>query len=334
VAALLSILPGFGRKSGGSKTGGSKNSVGGLTVFGACLHNLKDVDFSIEPYRLTALVGVSGAGKSTLLFDAVEQSLVHGKAVGCSKIEGVNNFSSVVSSRHMSRVSPLSTTLSWLGLDENVRRLYASIKDAKEKKFPAGRFSFNGKAGQCSLCKGAGVEKISMDFLGNIEAPCSKCNGLRFEPETLTITYRERNIGEFLQMSCSQAIEFLSDSYKVDADDLIRGLKLIEEAGLGYIEPGRSLSTFSGGELQRLELVRALSTGKKGCLYLFDEPTRGLHPLDVLKLVNLLRKISNEGNTVCVVEHNEQFISACDKVVELGPVGGPKGGFIVSAEDK
>jgi len=344
---------------------------GGLFVDGANAHNLKSFGFAVEKGKITAITGVSGAGKSTLLFDVIEPSLRHKRNIGCKGVSGFENFDFVVSFSKLPLFTAYTTPVSRLGISSIIYSLFADTPQAKRSKFKAARFSAGGKAGQCPVCKGTGLEKVSMDFLGSISSTCSTCEGLCFEPETLMVMFRGLNIGQLLKMTCHDAVKFFDQSedsyrrnlpsielekiygmpYAVELSKLTRAnkvkmdktinrrcthiyemLKIMEKAGLGYIPIGRSLSTLSGGELQRLQLASAIGLKNGGGLFLLDEPARGLHPVDVECLIDLLHRLVKSGSTVCMVEHSIQMINCCDNVVELGPVGGPDGGYLIREE--
>lgn len=304
-----------------------------LSVKGAKLHNLRNIDAKFPLGALTVVAGVSGAGKSTLVRDILERGVrdrlrgARRSFAGCRTIENWKNVVSVreVDQRPIGR-SPRSTPATYVGVWDAVRRIFSSTPDAKVRGYERSRFSFNVKGGRCERCLGQGLIKMEMNFLPDVRVDCDRCRGSRFEPETLKVTYHGRNIGEILDMEVAEAREFFR-SYR----DIFRSLEMLDDLGLGYLTLGQASTTLSGGEAQRVKLAVELakSQEKGAVLYILDEPTTGLHMVDVERLIEVLRRLAQRGHAVVVIEHHLEMIAGADWVVELGPGGGDAGGELI-----
>ncbi len=304
-----------------------------LVLAGASEHNLKNITVKIPVGSFTVVTGVSGSGKSTLIDEtlrlALKQKLYGSKEKPGKyrKLTGVEAFDKVIEiDQSPIGRTPCSNPATYVGFFSEIRELFAATEAAKARGYTAGRFSFNVKGGRCEVCGGDGVQKLEMSFLPDVYVPCEQCNGRRFNSETLEVTYGGKNIAEVLAMTVSEAYEFFG---KVPS--LARKLKTLVDVGLGYIQLGQSATTLSGGEAQRIKLATELSRRATGrTLYLLDEPTTGLHFDDVAKLMKILLKLRDQGNTVVVIEHNLDVIKSADWIIDLGPGGGEKGGELVA----
>ena len=304
-----------------------------LTVFGAAQNNLKNVDFRLPLGRFICVTGVSGSGKSSfvngILYPALARELngaftYPGKY---QRIEGMENLDKVIciDQSPIGR-TPRSNPATYTGLFTAIRDLFAQTPDAKRRAFGPGRFSFNVKGGRCEACEGDGVKKIEMHFLPDVYVTCDACKGKRYNAETLEVRYKDKDISEVLDMSVSEGVVFFEHLPKI-----AKFLKTMEEVGLGYIKIGQPATTLSGGEAQRVKLATELSkrgTGKT--MYILDEPTTGLHTADVQKLLDILNRLADGGNTVLVIEHNLDVIKTADYIIDLGPEGGERGGTIIA----
>ena len=303
-----------------------------LTISGCCEHNLKSITARFPVGAFTVVTGVSGSGKSTLVDETLKRALMkhfyNAKAVPgrYRKIAGMENFDKVIEiDQSPIGRTPRSNPATYVGFFSEIRDIFARTEAAKARGYTAGRFSFNVKGGRCEVCGGDGVQKLEMSFLPDVYVTCEQCGGRRFNAETLEVTYGGRNIADVLSMTVAEASEFFS---KVPS--LARRLKTLDDVGLGYIQLGQSATTLSGGEAQRIKLATELSRRSTGrTLYLLDEPTTGLHFDDVAKLMRLLLRLRDQGNTVIVIEHNVDVIRCADWVVDLGPGGGDAGGRLV-----
>jgi len=306
---------------------------GFLTVRGARANNLKNIEVAIPLGVFTAVTGVSGSGKSTLVVDtlypALKQKLYRSKErVGES--DGIHGFEAVdrvidIDQSPIGR-TPRSNAATYTGLFTHIRELFARLPESRMRGYKEGRFSFNVKGGRCETCTGEGFVKIEMQFLPDIYIVCEACKGKRYNRDTLEILYRGKSIADILEMTVTQAMEFF------EAHPHVRSkLKVLYEVGLGYIRLGQAATTLSGGEAQRIKLSRELSkrdTGKT--FYILDEPTTGLHFVDIEKLLHVLNELVERGNTVVVIEHNLDVIKSADYIIDLGPEGGDRGGTIIA----
>src|SRR5918993_1210572 len=310
-----------------------KEAKGEIVIKGARANNLKDFDVKIPPGRLVAVTGVSGSGKSTLVNDILYKSLARefyraaDEPGAHDKIEGISLIDKVIEiDQSPIGRTPRSNPATYTSLFTFIRELFAMVPEARTRGFKPGRFSFNVKGGRCEACQGDGVIAIEMHFLPNVYVTCEQCKGRRYNRETLEVKYRGKSIAEVLELTVDQALPLLENF-----PPLATKLRTLQSVGLGYIELGQSATTLSGGEAQRVKLSRELSkrgTGKT--LYILDEPTTGLHFADTHKLLDVLNKLVDQGNTVVIIEHNLDVIKSADYVIDLGPEGGSAGGRIVA----
>jgi len=304
-----------------------------LEIKGATAHNLKNVDVKVPLGKLVAITGVSGSGKSTLMTDilskAISRYFYRSKDLPAEHktITGFEHLDKVITiDQSPIGRTPRSNPATYTGVFTYIRDLFVNVPEAKIKGFDAGRFSFNVKGGRCEQCKGDGLIKIEMQFLPDIYVECSECKGKRYNQETLEIHYRGKNISDVLDMTVAEAKMFFGDT-----PILNEKLTTLEEVGLGYLKLGQSATTLSGGEAQRIKLATELSryaTGKT--LYVLDEPTTGLHFDDIKRLLFILNRLVEKGNSVLIIEHNLDVIKNCDHIIDLGPEGGEKGGYIIA----
>lgn len=304
-----------------------------LTIIGAEENNLKNIDVKIPLGTFTCITGVSGSGKSTLINEIlckeVSKKLYQSKVVSGKhkKINGLNNIDKIVDiSQSPIGRTPRSNPATYTGVFDDIRTLYTTTKEAKMYGYEKNRFSFNVKGGRCEACRGDGVKKIEMHFLPDVYVDCEVCHGTRYNSETLKVKYKGKNIAEVLDMRVKEALEFFENVPKIK-----NKLKVLEEVGLGYIKLGQSAPTLSGGEAERVKLAKELqkkATGKT--LFVLDEPTTGLHSDDIKRLLAILEKIVDNGDTVIVIEHNLDVIKVADYIIDLGPEGGDNGGSIVA----
>ena len=303
-----------------------------LTVKGASENNLKKVNVKIPLGTFSCVTGVSGSGKSSLvneiIYKVLANKLNNAKTIpgDYKSIEGIENLDKVINiDQSPIGRTPRSNPATYTGVFGDIRELFASTKDAKMHGYNAGRFSFNIKGGRCEACQGDGILKIEMHFLPDIYVPCEVCGGSRYNRETLSIKYKGKNIYDVLEMTVEEGMYFFESIPKIH-----RKLKTLYDVGLGYIKIGQSSTTLSGGEAQRVKLATELSKRSTGkTIYILDEPTTGLHTADVHKLIEVLQRLVEAGNTVLVIEHNLDVIKTADYIVDLGPEGGDKGGTVV-----
>ncbi len=304
-----------------------------LTVKGAAQNNLKGIDISIPLGTFTCVTGVSGSGKSSfvneILYKELASKLNRAKihAGKFDSIEGLENLDKVIciDQSPIGR-TPRSNPATYTGVFTDIRELFANTQDAKMRGYNSGRFSFNIRGGRCEACEGDGILKIEMHFLPDVYVPCEVCKGKRYNRETLEVKYKDKSIHDILEMTVEEGVEFFKNIPKI-----ARKLETLYEVGLGYIKIGQPATTLSGGEAQRVKLATELSkrpTGKT--IYILDEPTTGLHTADVHKLIEVLQKLADTGNTVVIIEHNLDVIKTADYIIDLGPEGGDKGGMIVA----
>lgn len=304
-----------------------------LKVIKARENNLKNIDVSFPLGKLITLTGVSGSGKSSLMTDIVANALsqtfhrAKKRAGRYDRIEGINNLDKVIciDQSPIGR-TPRSNPATYTGAFTPIRELFASLPEARIRGYKAGRFSFNVRGGRCEACKGDGLIRIEMQFLPDVYVECEVCGGKRYNKEALEITYKDKNISDVLNMTVETAMKFFKN-----IPNIYQKLSMLNEVGLGYIRLGQPATTLSGGEAQRIKLATELSrraTGKT--LYILDEPTTGLHFDDIKNLLKVLQKLVDKSNTVLIIEHNMDVIKSADWVIDMGPEGGDKGGYIVA----
>ncbi len=321
----LSIPVPAGRRPGNGKT---------LTVLGASENNLKNIDVTIPLGTFVCVTGVSGSGKSTflneILYKALAQRLQGSreKPGAYRSLVGVDNIDKVIiiNQSPIGR-TPRSNPATYIGVFTPMRELFSKLPESRVRGYKPGRFSFNVRGGRCEACQGAGTITIEMHFLPNVHVPCQVCRGKRYGRETLEVKYKEKTISDVLEMTVEEALEFFSAIPQIS-----NKLQTIVDVGLGYITLGQSATTLSGGEAQRVKLSAELakrSTGKTA--YILDEPTTGLHYADVEKLLNVLQRLVDAGNTVLVIEHNLEVVKTADYIIDLGPEGGEEGGYVIAS---
>ena len=304
-----------------------------LTIQGATEHNLKDIDVKIPLGTFTCITGVSGSGKSTLINEilckSISKYLYKSKVIPGKhkKIKGMEHIDKLVDiSQSPIGRTPRSNPATYTGVFDDIRTLFTTTKEAKMYGYEKNRFSFNVKGGRCEACRGDGVKKIEMHFLPDVYVDCEVCHGTRYNRETLNIKYKGKNIAEVLDMRVSEALKFFENVPKIK-----NKLQVLEDVGLGYIKLGQSAPTLSGGEAERVKLAKELQKKATGrTLFVLDEPTTGLHTDDIKRLLAILQKIVDNGDTVIVIEHNLDVIKVADYIIDLGPEGGEGGGEIVA----
>ena len=303
-----------------------------IELFGATGNNLKDVDLKIPLGKLICVTGVSGSGKSTLINETLYPILSshfyrsEKKPLPYKSIEGIKNIDKVIDiDQSPIGRTPRSNPATYTKVFDEIRKLYATLPEAKIRGYKPGRFSFNVKGGRCETCKGAGIRIIEMNFMPDVHVHCEDCQGKRYNRETLEVRYKGKSINDVLNMTINQAVEFFEN-----IPAIIQKIRTLQEVGLGYVTLGQQSTTLSGGEAQRVKLAAELSkrdTGKT--LYILDEPTTGLHFEDVNVLLMVLQKLVDKGNTIIVIEHNMEVIKVADHIIDLGPEGGERGGEII-----
>ena len=310
-----------------------KRATGYLKVIGAAENNLKNIDVEIPLGIMTCVTGVSGSGKSSLVNEIIYKRLAHDlnhaltipgkhKAIkGIEQLDKVINIDQSPIGR-----TPRSNPATYTGLFDQIRDLFATTPDAKARGYKKGRFSFNVKGGRCEACSGDGIIKIEMHFLPDVYVPCEVCGGKRYNRETLDVKYKGKSIADVLDMTVEEALTFFENVPQIK-----RKVETLYNVGLSYIKLGQPSTTLSGGEAQRIKLATELSKRSTGrTIYILDEPTTGLHFADVHKLVEILQKLTDGGNTVLVIEHNLDVIKAADYIIDIGPEGGEKGGTVIA----
>ncbi len=303
-----------------------------LTLIGAKGNNLKNITLKLPLGKFICITGVSGSGKSSLIDDTLYPILSNHfyksnkKPLAYKSIEGLENIDKVIEiNQSPIGRTPRSNPVTYTGVFQEIRKLFANIPESKIRGYLPGRFSFNVKGGRCETCKGAGLRVIKMNFLPDVHIVCESCNGKRYNRETLEIRYKGKSINDVLNMTINQSVEFFKNIPAV-----IQKLKTLQEVGLGYIKLGQQSTTLSGGEAQRVKLATELSKRDTGeTLYILDEPTTGLHFEDVKVLLNVLNRLVDKGNTVLIIEHNMEVIKMADHIIDLGPQGGNRGGEII-----
>ena len=304
-----------------------------LKIIGAQKNNLKNINVKIPLGEFVCVTGVSGSGKSSLVNEILYKKLAKElnrakcKAGKHKKIEGIENLDKVIQiDQSPIGRTPRSNPATYTGVFGDIRSLYANTNDAKMRGYGPGRFSFNVKGGRCEACQGDGINKIEMHFLPDVYVPCDVCKGKRYNRETLEVKYKGKSIYDVLEMTVEEGCEFFQNIPKI-----ARKLQTLYDVGLGYIKIGQSSTTLSGGEAQRVKLATELSKRSTGkTIYILDEPTTGLHIADVHRLIEVLQKLVDTGNTVVVIEHNLDLIKTADHIIDLGPEGGDRGGTLVA----
>jgi excinuclease ABC subunit A len=320
-----------------------------IKIFGAQAHNLKNLDLSIPLGMIVAITGVSGSGKSTLLHDVLYPALAaelkqsngtQATAHAWDRLEGAEYVDEavLVDQSPIGR-TPRSNPVTYIKAFDGIRELFASLPEAQKRRFTAGHFSFNVPGGRCETCQGDGTVTVEMQFLADVELICEECKGTRYKPQVLEVRYRGKNIHEVLDLTVKEALQFLANAPKI-----VEKLRVLDEVGLGYLRLGQSATTLSGGEAQRMKLAAHLQPAgreasrsstsaerkrRRRTLYIFDEPTTGLHFDDVSKLLSAFRRLIDAGGSILVIEHNLEVIKTADWVIDLGPEGGERGGTVV-----
>src|SRR5262249_31885191 len=305
-----------------------------LRIRGATAHNLKEVDVDLPLSCFVAVTGVSGSGKSTLVEEVLYRGLKkrRGEPVGipgpCRAIEGAERIAEVILVDQAPIGStPRANAATYLRAFEPIRACFARTEEARLRGYTAATFSFNVAGGRCETCSGDGFEKIEMQFLSDVYVPCAECGGARFRPEVLEVRVRGRSIRDVLDMTVAEAVAFFADAPEVAAR-----LQPLADVGLDYLRPGHPLAPLSGGEAQRLKLAAQLGReGKAHTLFIFDEPTTGLHLADIERLLGCFARLVDRGHSLIVIEHNLEVIKCADWVIDLGPDGGAAGGRLVAA---
>ena len=310
-----------------------KSNGKSIEIKGAKQNNLKNIDVKIPLGVFTCVTGVSGSGKSTLINEILYKGLAkelynstefpgkHDKILGIENIDKVINIDQSPIGR-----TPRSNPATYTGVFDLIRDIFAGTNEAKLRGYEKGRFSFNVSGGRCETCQGDGVLKIEMHFLPDIYVPCEVCHGKRYNRETLEVKYKGKNIADVLDMTVEEALEFFEHIPKIK-----QKIQTLYDVGLGYVKLGQPSTTLSGGEAQRVKLATELSkraTGKT--LYILDEPTTGLHIADVHKLIEILQRLVDTGNSIVVIEHNLDLIKTADHIIDLGPESGEKGGEVIA----
>jgi excinuclease ABC subunit A len=307
---------------------------GALAVRGASEHNLKDVDVTLPLGVFCCVTGVSGSGKSTLVNETLYPSVanrLHQAKLRPGAHEGIDGLSQIdkiinIDQSPIGR-TPRSNPATYTGVFDHIRQLFTQTQEARARGYKPGRFSFNVKGGRCEVCKGDGQIKIEMHFLPDVYVPCEQCHGKRYNRETLEVRFKGKSIADVLEMSVEEAVEFFENVPKI-----ARRLRTLHDVGLDYIRLGQPATTLSGGEAQRVKLATELSKVATGdTLYILDEPTTGLHFADVQRLLDVLGRLVDSGNTVVVIEHNLDVIKTADRLIDLGPEGGEGGGEVVAS---
>jgi len=304
-----------------------------LILRGARENNLKNVTLDIPLGKFVSMTGVSGSGKSSLLIDTLYRTLArqlhraHTNPGDFDSIEGVEHIDKIINiDQSPIGSTPRSNPGTYTGLFDNIRDLFAELPESKMRGYKKGRFSFNVKGGRCEACSGDGIIKIEMHFLPDVYVPCEVCKGHRYNRETLEVRYKGKNIYEVLEMTVEEALTFFEHVPQIKSK-----MQALYDVGLGYIKLGQPSTMLSGGEAQRVKLATELSKRSTGkTLYILDEPTTGLHVDDVARLIEIIQRLAESGNTVVIIEHNLDVIKTADYIIDLGPEGGDKGGMVVA----
>jgi len=309
-----------------------RRATGFLGIRGATANNLKDIDVNIPLGVMTCITGVSGSGKSSLVLDTLQKALAQRlyrareRSGPVRAIDGLEQLDKVIDiDQSPIGRTPRSNPATYTGLFTDIRDLFARLPEAKMRGYKPGRFSFNVKGGRCEACQGDGILRIEMHFLPDVYIQCEAGRGARYNRETLQVRYKGKTIADVLDMTANQAFEFLANVPLIK-----RKLETLRDVGLGYIKLGQSATTLSGGEAQRVKLAKELgkrSTGRT--IYILDEPTTGLHFDDISRLLDVLHRLVDSGNSVVIIEHNLDVIKTADHIIDLGPEGGSRGGKIV-----
>ena len=310
-----------------------RKPTGWIKVRGARENNLKNIDVDIPLGVVTCVTGVSGSGKSSLvneiLYKHLAKSLNRARCIAGDHdgVDGIEQLDKVINiDQSPIGRTPRSNPATYTGVFDMIRDLFASTKDAKERGYTKGRFSFNVKGGRCEACSGDGIIKIEMHFLPDVYVPCEVCGGKRYNRETLEVKYKDKSIYDVLDMTIDDAVDFFEN-----VPGIRRKIETLNEVGLSYVKLGQPSTELSGGEAQRIKLATELSKRSTGkTIYILDEPTTGLHFADVHKLVNILHKLAEGGNTVVVIEHNLDIIKTADYIIDMGPEGGDRGGTVIA----
>lgn len=305
-----------------------------ITIEGACENNLKNIDIKIPVGVFTAVTGVSGSGKSSMVIETLYKVMARrlnqytGSMGKIKRVVDLGDIERVIMiNQHPIGRTPRSNPVTYTGIFSFIRDLFTNLPESRMRGYKPGRFSFNVKGGRCEACEGNGLIKIEMHFLPDVYVTCDVCHGKRFNQDTLDIKYKDKSIADILDMTVNQALTFFSNIPSIKSH-----LQLLSDVGLGYIHLGQSATTLSGGEAQRIKLAREL--GKKinsNTLYILDEPTIGLHFADIQKLLDVLMRLVEMGNTMVVIEHNLDIIKCADYIIDMGPEGGAGGGRIVTS---
>ncbi|HYX25211.1 MAG TPA: ATP-binding cassette domain-containing protein, partial [Thermoanaerobaculia bacterium] len=322
----------FRREQGWETLSEELSSLPRIVIRGARAHNLKNVDVDFPLGALVAVTGVSGSGKSTLVENVLYGTYQRSRGVvdvepgECDRLEGLEGLADVtlVDQRPLGR-SSRSNPVTYVKAYDEIRNLFAATPDAKVRKITPAHFSFNVERGRCPACQGTGVTEVDMQFMAPVTVPCETCQGRRFRPEVLAVRYKGKTISEVLDLTVESALELFHDHKR-----LVKRLRVLLDVGLGYLRLGQATSTLSGGEAQRLKLASFLDrpAGEGQRLFLFDEPTTGLHLADIDLLYHTLRRLVQRGDGVVLVEHSPDLIARCDWIVDLGPGGGIHGGEV------
>jgi excinuclease ABC subunit A len=304
-----------------------------IEINGASENNLKNINVKFPIGNFICVTGVSGSGKSSLINEVLYKNVnsilnKSNERVGkCKEIKGIHNIDKVINiDQSPIGRTPRSNPATYTGVFDFIRDIFANTNEAKMRGYEKGRFSFNVSGGRCEACQGDGIIKVEMNFLSDVYVPCEVCHGKRYNRETLEVKYKGKSISDVLEMTVEEALTFFENIPRIK-----RKLQTLFDVGLGYIKLGQTSTTLSGGEAQRIKLATELSkvsTGKT--LYILDEPTTGLHIDDVKRLIEILQRLTDNGNTVVVIEHNLDLIKTCDYIIDLGPEGGDAGGEIVA----